>query len=129
MKALSNSEFAQMLAARFPVLSVYDHNVNVYDQNGEYAIHAKETKTGYSSVIINGKPYGKMTASEKCAAVEFVQNLSVEIVSEISSYDNKTIFRNYWVAGAYMWRLENVDRKQWWYESKKSRIVSIEKFI
>lgn len=127
-KILTNSEFAQILAARFPALDAYSHDVNVWDNNGGYAIHAKETKTGYSSVIINGKQYGKMNAEEKRNAVEWALTVSVEIVTEKSDM-SAGFDKNYWVAGAYMWHLENKDRGNFWYESKKAGIISIEKFI
>ena len=126
-KTLSNSEFAQILAARFPALSKYDHDVNVYDKDGCYAIHAQETKTGYSSVIVNNKPYGKMNAEEKRNAVEWALNLPVEIVSEKDSILG--IDKNYYVAGAWLWHLENKDRGNFWYESKKADLISIEKYI
>lgn len=125
-KTLSNSEFAQMIAARFPVLDRFDRDIMVFDETGNCAIYAKESKKGYSSVRLSAfdKPYSKMNAAEKAAAVEWVLNLPVEIVTTDESFMKN--YRTYWVEGAKMKRIER-DRGQHWYEKAKARIVKIEK--
>lgn len=125
-KTLSNSEFAQMIAARFPALTPYDRDIMVFDETGNCAIYAKESKKGYSSVRLSAfdKPYSKMNAAEKAAAVEWVLNLPVEIATENTDFFKN--YRTYWVEGARMKRLER-DRGSFWYEKKKAGIVKIEK--
>lgn len=125
-KTLSNSEFAQMIAARFPALNRYDSDIMVFDETGNFAIYAKESKKGYSSVRLSAfnKPYSKMNAAEKATAVEWVMNLPVEIVTENIDYFKN--YRTYWVEGAKMKRVEG-DRGQHWYEKAKAQIVKIEK--
>lgn len=125
-KTLSNSEFAQLIAERFPALDRYDRDIMVFDETGNCAIFAKESKKGYSSVRLSAfnKPYSKMNAAEKAAAVEWVLNLPVEIATE-----NTDLFKNYrtyWVEGARMKNIER-DRGRFWYEKKKAGIVKIEK--
>jgi len=124
---LSNSEFAQILAGRFPSLSSFNHDVAVFNEKGDYAIFAKETKKGYSSVIVNGKPYGKMNAQEKAGAVAWAMNLPVEIVTT-KGFFKGTENKAYYAEGAFMTKLES-ERGQHWYEEKKAGIISIEKFI
>lgn len=125
-KTLSNSEFAQLIAERFPALNPYDGDIMVFDETGNCAIYAKESKKGYSSVRLSAfdKPYSKMNAAEKAAAVEWVLNLPVEIATE--NMDFLKNYRTYWVEGARMERLER-DRGSFWYEKKKAGIVKIEK--
>ena len=117
-----------MIAARFPALDRFDRDIMVFDETGNCAIYAKETKKGYSSVRLSAfnKPYSKMTADEKTAAVEWVLNLPVEIVTtdEGFSFGN---YRTYWIEGAKMKNVES-DRGQHWYEKAKAKIVSIEKY-
>lgn len=125
-KTLSNSEFAQLIAERFPALDRYDHDIMVFDETGCCAIYAKESKKGYSSVRLSAfnKPYSKMNAIEKADAVEWVLNLPVEIVTENTDFFKN--YRTYWVEGAKMKSVER-DRGQHWYEKKKAGIVKIEK--
>lgn len=126
-KILSNSEFAQMIAARFPALGRYDRDIMVFDETGNCAIYAKESKKGYSSVRLGGrysKTYSQMTAAEKAAAIEWVLNLPVEIVTINTSVLG--LYRTYWVEGAKMKNIER-DRGQHWYEKAKAEIVKIEK--
>ena len=125
-KTLSNSEFAQMIAARFPALNQYDRDIMVFDETGNCAIYAKESKKGYSSVRLSAfdKPYSKMNAAEKAAAVEWVLNLPVEIATTNEFFMKN--YRTYWVEGAKMKRIER-DRNQHWYEEAKAKIVKIEK--
>ena len=125
MKALSNSEFAQLIAERFPALDRYDRDIMVFDETGNCAIYAKESKKGYSSVRLSAfnKPYSKMNAAEKAAAVEWVLNLPVEIATTNERFGE---YRTYWVEGAKMKKIES-DRGQHWYEKAKAEIVKIEK--
>ena len=125
-KTLSNSEFAQLIAERFPALDRYDRDIMVFDETGNCAIYAKETKKGYSSVRLSAfnKPYSKMNAAEKADAVEWVLNLPVELVTENTDFFKN--YRTYWVEGAKMKNVER-DRGQHWYEKKKAGIVKIEK--
>lgn len=126
-KTLSNSEFAQMIAERFPALDRYDRDIMVFDETGNCAIYAKESKKGYSSVRLGGryaKTYSQMTAAEKVAAIEWVLNLPVEIVTINTSILG--LYRTYWVEGAKMKNIER-DRGQHWYEKSKAEIVKIEK--
>ena len=125
-KTLSNSEFAQMIAARFPAFDRFDRDIMVFDETGNCAIYAKESKKGYSSVRLSAfdKPYSKMNAAEKAAAVEWVLNLPVEIVTTDEHFMKN--YRAYWVEGAKMKRIER-DRGQHWYEKAKAQIVKIEK--
>lgn len=125
-KTLSNSEFAQLIAERFPALDRYDRDIMVFDETGNCAIYAKESKKGYSSVRLSAfnKPYSKMNAAEKAAAVEWVLNLPVEIATENTDFFKN--YRTYWVEGARMKNIER-DRGQFWYEKKKAGIVKIEK--
>ncbi|MBR2771718.1 MAG: hypothetical protein IKD78_06860 [Bacteroidales bacterium] len=127
-KTLSNSEFAQMIAERFPALNPYDRDIMVFDETGNCAIYAKESKKGYSSVRLAGrynKTYSSMTAAEKAAAIEYVLNLPVEIAT-INAGFSFGYYREYWVEGAKMKNIER-DRNQFWYEKKKAEIVKIEK--
>ena len=125
-KTVSNSEFAQLIAERFPALNRYDRDIMVFDETGNYAIYAKESKKGYSSVRLSAfnKPYSKMNPAEKAAAVEWVLNLPVEIATENTDFLKN--YRTYWVEGAMMKNIER-DRGQFWYEKKKAGIVKIEK--
>ena len=125
-KTLSNSEFAQLIAERFPALDRCDRDIMVFDETGNCAIYAKESKKGYSSVRLSAfnKPYSKMNAAEKAAAVEWVLNLPVEIATENTDFFKN--YRTYWVEGARMKNIER-DRGQFWYEKKKAGIVKIEK--
>lgn len=126
-KILSNSEFAQMIAARFPALDRYDRDIMVFDETGNCAIYAKESKKGYSSVRLGGryaKTYSQMTAAEKATAIEWVLNLPVEIVTINTSILG--LYRTYWVEGAKMKKVES-DRGNHWYEKSKAEIVKIEK--
>lgn len=127
MKTLSNSEFAQLIANRFPYLSKYDDKHVVYGNDGNGVIFAQETKTGYSSVCINGKRYTQMNATEKMAAVDFVNNIQVEIVTTKSDVIKDWLCKQYFVAGAYMEYLDS-QKKYWWYQKKVNEIVSIEKY-
>lgn len=43
-KTLSNSEFAQMIAARFPAFDRFDRDIMVFDETGNCAIYAKDPK-------------------------------------------------------------------------------------
>lgn len=115
-----------MIAARFPALNPYDGDIMVFDETGNCAIYAKESKKGYSSVRLSAfdKPYSKMNAAEKAAALEWVLNLPVEIATENTDFLKN--YRTYWVEGARMERLER-DRGSFWYEKKKAGIVKIEK--
>jgi len=115
-----------MIAARFPALDLYDRDIMVFDETGNCAIYAKESKKGYSSVRLSvfNKSYSQMNAAEKTAAVEWVLNLPVEIVT-ISNNMWKE-YRTYWVEGAKMKRVER-DRGQHWYEKAKAEIIKIEK--
>jgi hypothetical protein len=127
-KTLSNSEFAQMIAARFPALNPHDGDIMVFDETGNCAIFAKESKKGYSSVRLGGKyakTYSQMTAAEKAAAVEWVLNLPVEIATTNEGF-SFGYYRTYWIEGAKMKNVER-DRGQHWYEKAKSKIVKIEK--
>ena len=65
-----------------------------------------------------------MTAAEKVAAIEWVLNLPVEIVTINTSILG--LYRTYWVEGAKMKNIER-DRGQHWYEKAKAQIVKIEK--
>ena len=123
---LSNSEFAQLIAERFPALNPYDGDIMVFDETGNCAIYAKESKKGYSSVSLSAfdKTYSKMNAAEKVAAVEWVLNLPVEIATENTDFFKN--YRTYWVEGARMKRLER-NRGNFWYEKEKAGIVKIEK--
>lgn len=127
-KILSNSEFAQMIAARFPALTPYDRDIMVFDETGNCAIYAKESKKGYSSVRLGGrysKTYSQMTAAEKADAIEWVLNLPVEIATTDDGF-RFGYNRTYWVEGAKMKNVER-DRGQHWYEKAKAQIVKIEK--
>lgn len=126
-KTLSNSEFAQMIAERFPALTPYDRDIMVFDETGNCAIYAKESKKGYSSVRLSAfdKPYSKMNAAEKVAAVEWVLNLPVEIATTNEGF-SFGYYRAYWIEGAKMKNVER-DRGQHWYEKAKAQIVKIEK--
>ena len=117
-----------MVADRFPSLNRYDHDIQVYDETGNCAIYAKETKKGYSSVRLSytDKSYSQMTAAEKAAAVEWVMNLPIEVVTYYYDDRRDFILRSYNVVGAYMAHLES-QRNCFWYEAKKSRIISIER--
>lgn len=127
MKTLSNSEFAQMLASMFPAVDDYRRDeISIFNENGGYAIHAKETAKGWSSVRIGFNTYNKMTAAEKQMAVEYVKTLAVEIVTEKSDVGNWT-YKSYWVAGSRMQYLES-HKNCWWYESEKSRIIEIVRY-
>ena len=125
-KTLSNSEFAQMIAARFPALNQYDRDIMVFDETGNCAIYAKESKKGYSSVRLSAfdKPYTKMNAAEKAAAVEWVLNLPVEIAT---TNDYMLIgYRQYWIEGARMKYTES-HRNRYFYKEELASIVKIEK--
>lgn len=126
-KILSNSDFAQLIAARFPALNPYGGDIMVFDETGNCAIYAKESKKGYSSVRLSAfnKPYSKMNAAEKAAAVEWVLNLPVEIATTDEGF-RFGYYRTYWVEGAKMKNVER-DRGQHWYEKAKAQIVKIEK--
>ena len=127
-KTLSNSEFAQMIADRFPALNPYGNgDIMVFDGAGNCAIYAKESKKGYSSVRLSAfdKPYSKMNAAEKVAAVEWVLNLPVEIATTNEGF-SFGYYRTYWVEGGKMENIER-DRGQHWYEKAKAQIVKIEK--
>lgn len=116
-----------MIANRFPALTPYDSDIMVFDETGNCAIYAKESKKGYSSVRLSafGKPYSKMTAAEKVAAVEWVLNLPVEIATTDDGF-RFGYNRTYWVEGAKMKNIER-DHSQHWYEKAKAAIVKIEK--
>ena len=126
-KTLSNSEFAQMIAARFPALNPYGRDIIVFDETGNCAIYAKESKKGYSSVSLSAfeKTYSKMNAAEKANAIEWFLNLPVEIVTtnEGFSFGN---YRTYWIEGAKMKNIER-HRGEHRYEKDKAKIVKIEK--
>ena len=125
-KTLSNSEFCQMLANIFPALNDHDRNIMVFNDEGNCAIFAKETAKGYSSATIFGKPYGKMSAAEKQAAVDAVLTLPVEIAVEKWPYGNGE-YKTYWVTGGWNKRLEK-DHGQHWYEKKKADLIRIENY-
>lgn len=72
----------------------------VFNYEGYCAVYAKETEKGNSVVRINGKSFGKMTKDEKLAAVEYVNNLHVEVIKTKSRYSDSTI-EQYFVAGDY----------------------------
>lgn len=129
MKALTNSEFAQYIANRFPKLNETSDGIYVFNEVGGCAIEVKESAKGYSVVRINGESYTKMKATEKLNAFEYVANLPVEIVTNRYKIKGMEVTaRWYYIEGAKMKKIEN-DKKHgyWWWEKALKEIESIEK--
>ena len=129
MKALTNSEFAQYIANRFPKLHSTSDGIYVFNEDGGCAIEVKESAKGYSVVRINGESYTKMNAAAKLNAFEYVVNLPVEIVTTRYKVQGiESTYCAYYVEGAKMKKIEN-DKKRgnWWWEKALNEIESIEK--
>lgn len=129
MKAITNSEFAQFIANRFPKLHETSDGIYVFNEVGGCAIEVKESAKGYSVVRINGESYTKMKAADKLNAFEYVVNLPVEIVTTRYKIQGiESTYRSYYIEGAKMKKIENdKNRGYWWWEKALKEIESIEK--
>ena len=106
-KVLTTSEVAQMVMAMFPPTSKYTTNQTcIYGEDGNSVVHVQENESGNSKVRVKPycwKTYGQLKAEDKKAAVQLINNLKVDKVTEILVFHTgeKQVSVQYFVAGAY----------------------------